>query len=396
MAGINYAYVFQDCRRRGRSSRSSSRALRGEREPGPLQRGNTIKIAKITTGGLGTYNRSTGFPSGSVDLDWGDLTFTMDRGIELNIDAQGRRRGELRSHRFYGLGTLQKDKIAPEVDAYRFSAIFKPREPGAQEPRLHRLGFRRLLPDQDHIKATSPSSARNEQLDCYLLLRRGRPRSISRPRSTAPSPWLASPLAGFTTEVKSLDGIPLIRVPTARFKSAFTFSATDGYSDATGTMNLNWVIVARRAVIAVVKTDKVRVFTPEQNQDADAWKIQTRKYHDCWVPDNKLSAVYVNYALTTPVALTGTFAAGSASNTTKCTITGATAGNSIYYSLTDAAVTTVHQNDVIDVTALTAYVSGANTAATTASQFFNIYELDATKHVVRFVSHDIASGELGA
>lgn len=395
MAGINYAYVFQTAADESIVPELTSRAFEANANQVRYNGGNTIKLAKVTTGGLGTYNRSTGFPSGSVDLDWETLTFSMDRGIELNIDAQDVDEANFVPTASMVLGTLQKDKIAPEVDAYRFSAIFK-RANQALKSRGYTVSasdvFTQIKTD---IKAIQSVIGENEQLDCYLSYDAADAldKSSEIDRSL---PMVDFAAGGITTKVKSLDGIPLIRVPTARFKSAFTFSATDGYSDATGTMNLNWVIVARRAVIAVVKTDKVRVFTPEQNQDADAWKIQTRKYHDCWVPDNKLSAVYVNYALTTPVALTGTFAAGSATNTTKCTVTGVTTGNSLYYSLTDAAVTTVHQNDVINVTALTAYTSAANTAATTASKFFNIYELDATNHVVRFVSHDIASDELGA
>ena len=50
----------------------------------------------------------------------------------------------------------------------------------------------------------------------------------------------------------------------------------------------------QRAPIAVSKTDKVRVFTPDVNQKADAWKIDYRKYHDLWIPKNRFAAIRVN------------------------------------------------------------------------------------------------------
>jgi hypothetical protein len=395
MAGINYAYVFQTAADESIVPELTSRAFEANANQVRYNGGNTLKIAKVTTGGLGTYNRSTGFPSGTVDLDWETFTFSMDRGIELNLDAQDVDEANFIPTASMVLGTLQKDKIAPEVDAYRYSSIFA-RANQALRSRGYTVAAASVFTQiKTDIKTIQSVIGENEQLDCYISYDAADAldKSTEIDRSL---PLVGFTAGGITTEVKSIDGIPLIRVPTSRFKSAFTFSATDGYSDATGAMELNWVIVARRAVIAVVKTDKVRVFTPDQNQAADAWKIQTRKYHGCWITDNKLTAIYVNYKLTTPVALTGTFAAGSATNTTKCTVTGVTTGNSLYYSITDAQLTDVYQNDVVDPDDLTAYVSAANTAATTATKFFNIYELDATNHVVRFVSHDIASNELGA
>ena len=35
-------------------------------------------------------------------------------------------------------------------------------------------------------------------------------------------------------------------------------------------------------------------FTPDQNQDADAWKMNYRRFHDVWTMDNKQEFVYAN------------------------------------------------------------------------------------------------------
>ena len=99
--------------------------------------------------------------------------------------------------------------------------------------------------------------------------------------------------------MKIFNDVPVIDVPSARFKTAYTFNAgetTDkgGFEAASGALEMNWIIITRRAPIAVVKTDKIRIFAPDVNQNADGWKLDYRKYHDLWVKDNALDGIMVN------------------------------------------------------------------------------------------------------
>ena len=48
------------------------------------------------------------------------------------------------------------------------------------------------------------------------------------------------------------------------------------------------------AALPIKKHAPVRVFTPEQNQDKDGWKFQTRIYHDIFVPKNKTVGIYLH------------------------------------------------------------------------------------------------------
>ena len=54
------------------------------------------------------------------------------------------------------------------------------------------------------------------------------------------------------------------------------------------------LICPRTAPVAVSKTDNVKIITPENNQFADAWDIDYRKYHDLFVPDNKKAVIAVS------------------------------------------------------------------------------------------------------
>ena len=67
-----------------------------------------------------------------------------------------------------------------------------------------------------------------------------------------------------------------------------------GFEAAEDAQDINWIICPRTAPIAVSRTDKVRIFDPETFQKKRAWAADYRKYHDLWVPDNKLAAMWVN------------------------------------------------------------------------------------------------------
>ena len=58
------------------------------------------------------------------------------------------------------------------------------------------------------------------------------------------------------------------------------------------------MIVHPSAVTAMSKIDNVRVFDKAENQLADAYKYDYRRYHDLWVLKMKELGVY---AVSTPV-----------------------------------------------------------------------------------------------
>lgn len=81
---------------------------------------------------------------------------------------------------------------------------------------------------------------------------------------------------------------------TTKQGAIVTTNLTGGSTVAAGGRNINWIICPQNAPIAISKTDKIRIFDPNTNQNADAWKLDYRKYHDLWIPDNQMAAVYVN------------------------------------------------------------------------------------------------------
>jgi len=351
--------------------------------------GNKIKVPKITVEGMGNYSRSSGFPDGAVAVDWEERTLTQDRGKEFNLDSQDYDETNFVAGAGVILGEFQKTKVVPEVDAYRFSKIFALANAGLRSGSYTPAAGTIYGQLMDDIEAIQDVLGENEPL--VIAISYGAANVLDKSDDIEKHISIDDFANGsLQTKVRSLNGIPMFRIPGDRFKTSYSFSATNGFAATAVAMKINWIIASRAAIIAIVKTDKVRTFNPDANQEMDAWKVQVRKYHDLWILDNKLPCVWVSYTPISAPALSATIAQGSASGTTKATITAGT-GNTLGYSKSASELTTVKYNDV--PTGLTAYTSAADISIT-AGQYLNLYELDAQGHVVKFLSHLSASGEI--
>ena len=117
--------------------------------------------------------------------------------------------------------------------------------------------------------------------------------------------------------VEYFDGMEVVRVPKPRFNvdptiattgiilndgttsgqtgGGFKFAASDSYG-------INFLIVHPSAVCQVVKHALPKIFSPEINQSADAWKFQYRIYHAAQVYANKTTGIYCHRAATANAA----------------------------------------------------------------------------------------------
>lgn len=263
--------------------------------------GKDIKVPSITTSGMGDYDRDTGFVQGSVNLGFETLTMTMDRGRTFSLDAMDVDETNFLMNAAAVAGVFQREQVIPEIDAYRYSKLYAIAKAG-----------NRLSTDYTPARATMLDALRadiaamqdviGEDVGLVITLN-GKAAAILDTVSDI-SKYVS--VADFrqgnvNLKVKTLDEIPVRRVPSVRMKSAYVFNdgttegqTAGGFKADTGAVQINWIICAQTAPIAVSKTDKLRIFEPGVNQSKDAWKIDYRKYHDLWFTKNKLPALMVN------------------------------------------------------------------------------------------------------
>ena len=363
--------------------------------------GSTVKIPVMSLQGYGNYSRTTGFVSGAVTLTYQDFTLTQDRGRSFSVDVMDidETGGLVEAGAI--IGEFQRTKAAPEIDAYRYSKLWDYAY-GKGNIESYTPAKATIYSElQDNISALRDVIGDSEPLVIYMRV----PVATILNQSTEISHDL--PVNDFMrgavqTKVKSIDGIPIIEVPTARFKTEYTFydgstggQEAGGFVVASLAANMNWIITAQRGPIAVVKHSAMKIFPAAVNQSTDGTLVQMRAYHDIWVPTNKLDGLYISYTAIDAPALTATVAVGTGTGNTKFTAT-AGSGNTLGYIL-GAASPGAKYFDLIDgfTGAVEPYTSGADIAAT-AGQILTMCKVNAEGRIIELKEVTLASGDISS
>lgn len=281
----------------------------------------TVYIPDITLSGLGQYDRALGFPEGSATLTWTPYALSQDRGIEIPIDNMDDEEtaGVLASNL---LLLNEKKSVIPEVDAYRLSTL-------AGKAKTVVVG---VLTDNHILElfAAADKALEDEEVgleDVVYFVSTELNQKLK--TSTELSRLISNAemkIGDITLTVKTFDSRPIVVVPPTRFKTLYTFytgresgTAQFGFASATNSAAINLMAVHYNAALPIKKHAPVRVFTPEQNQDKDGWKFQTRIYHDIFVPKNKTGGIYLHRKPATDITITfdknATVASGAVSGT---------------------------------------------------------------------------------
>lgn len=354
--------------------------------------GNSVKIAKLSVGGYGTYNRDTGYPAGAATLAWGTYDLTMDRGIKFNVDVmdEDETMGTLSAANI--IAEFGKNQEAPEIDAYRYSSIVKAiladtttAHYGYYTPVVATV----LSQFNSDIGTVRASCGRSVQL--YAFMSESAFTVLS--NSTQLSKSLETQMAGefqIQTDVYSVNGVKIIPVPDDRLKSEYAFSATNGFSAKSWAQQINWVIVSPDATVAFAKHSKMKVIGADMNPAADADLVTARLYHDCWTFENKLNMVYISMTASTIQTIDqigGDVDAesGNIEITLGTAFSGRDTGHKFYYLDTDAAtaVAAPAVYDIIDVSAWTEITVATEVNVTvTATHICRIAMLDENGRVL--------------
>lgn len=261
--------------------------------------GDEVKIPKISTSGLGDYDRDKGFTQGSVTLSYETMKMTQDRGRTFQLDAMDVNETNFIASAGHVMGEFQRLQVAPEIDAYRYSTIAAKAAANGLKTETTITADNIILTLLNDIAQIRDKTGYGAELVISMsglmmpLLEQAKEFQRTLPVSDFKK-------GEINMKVRSLDGCPIVLVPSARMKTAYEFyDGTSGQEQggfaATGSAkNINWLIMPRTTPIAVSKTDVTRIFDPMTNQQAHAWKIDYRKYHDIWIPENQLAAVLVN------------------------------------------------------------------------------------------------------
>ncbi len=297
---FEYASVFMEELDSQLVEKSTTGWMEGNAGQVQYNGGAEVKIPKMQMSGLGDYDRDGGFAKGAVTVTYETRKLTQDRGRTFQLDAMDVDETNFAATAGAVMREFQNTKVIPEIDAYRYSKIAelaktagKIKEYTAAVDTI----FENLMNDMTAIRDAVGDGceliiAMSAKVAGMLDLAKGGTNVLESGVFQQGSAEL---------KVKEIDGCPIIRVPSARFQTKYDFmdgvteNETDGgFAKAEDAKGINWIIMVKSAPVAISKTDVTRIFDPMTNQNANAWKIDYRKYHDIWITDNGMDGILVN------------------------------------------------------------------------------------------------------
>lgn len=256
---------------------------------------NEIIIPKIDMDALGDYDRSSGYTNGDVTLTNETVKFNYERGRMFSVDAMD---NEETAGIAYGklASEFIRTKVAPEGDAFRFatyagtSGISKVATPAT------------LSTGADVISALRAATNKMDEDEVayerrYLFITPTLKGLIDDLDTTKSKEVLSRfeqvilvPQTRFYTAIDMLDG-----KSTNETKGGYKRHAKGSETGDTNGADINFMVIQKDAVMQYNKHIAPKVITPEQNQDADAWKFGYRKYGLADVYENKVAGIYLHH-----------------------------------------------------------------------------------------------------
>lgn|GEM_PF-7020709 len=270
------------------------------------QGGKTVNVPKLTMQGLGTVAGCT-VPDGEYTFEYEPFTLQWDRGRKFSIPRYAVNETNFALTVGNILSTFLKQKVVPEIDKLRLSTAATKAITAGNVTYGGASGLTNplasLLADiasvQDKI---------GEDVQLYI------PVSQTVKSQIMASSEIVKYLSVRDFEIRSvnlqMDAINdqyLIGCPSSYMKSAFTAydGTTTGQEDggvvpASGASDINWLIIAGDACIALAYPRVEKVIDPDVNQAGDCWIVMFRAYHGLIIPDNKVDGIWVNVKADTP------------------------------------------------------------------------------------------------
>jgi hypothetical protein len=261
--------------------------------------GKEVKLPTISLKGLADYDRDEGYSDGAVTFAYQTVQLSKDRGRRFRLDSVDVNEESFSIVAATIAEEFQRTKVIPEIDAYRYSKL--------SDLAGNKHYGDALTASNVFGKLTAQLSEVLEETggegELVVVISRKAYNTLMASSEVQKTLDVGSFVQGeLNTEVKTFNGAAIIPVPAARMKSAYSFNndETGGFTPEDGALDINWIILPKDAAVAISKTDNVKIITPEQNQFADAWDVDYRKYHDIFLPESRVDSVAVSFVQTEP------------------------------------------------------------------------------------------------
>lgn len=251
----------------------------------------TVIIPDVDFQGLADYDRNTGFTRGAITVSNNSYTMSMDRARSLQIDREDMDESGIASLAGKILGEYVRTKVVPECDAYVISKLA-----GLAATRANLVEGDVAAPYSvltELINQVRATVGFDEELVAFIDS--GMYAALQNSNEISRMLTVSDFKQGeINLKVTSLNGVALIPVVSERMKTAYTFNsgAAGGFAPLGNAREVYMLVAPKSGAHLVKKTEQMRIFTPEQNIDADAYKFDYRIYYDVFVKKSGLDAIW--------------------------------------------------------------------------------------------------------
>ncbi len=253
----------------------------------------TVKIPEIDFVGLVDYDRDNGFNRAAVTVAHEAYTMSMDRARSIQIDREDMDETGVASLAGKILGEYVRTKVAPECDAYVLSKLAGVANAAGNTVAWDAANpykvFNELMTSVQNVAGFDEELVAFVDGKAYAALMN----SPELTRSITTSDFKQGEV---NMQVKSLNGVVLIPATSDRMKSAYSFKdIAGGFIPDDAAKDIHMLVLPKKAASLVKKTEKMRVFAPEENQTADAYKFDYRIYYDLFVKKSHLNTIWGSF-----------------------------------------------------------------------------------------------------
>lgn len=253
----------------------------------------TVKIPRLTLGGYKEHSRSGGWNRQDLSNDFEIKTLEHDRDVEFYVDSMD----VDETNQIVSTGnitnTFEEEHSIPELDAYRFSKLYneyvttfsKTADVEVLSEANILTKFDKMMEDMDD--AGVPEDGRILYVTATVKTMLKTAENVARQIIVN-----GSNDGAINRSVRSLDGVKIVSVPKARFKTQYDF--TDGFVPAAGAKQINMALIHPRSVIATEKHSAIYLWAPGSHTGGDGYLYQNRRYGDLFLIENKLDGVKIN------------------------------------------------------------------------------------------------------
>lgn len=251
----------------------------------------TVIIPDVDFEGLADYDRDSGFSRGAITVSNNSYTMNMDRARSLQIDREDMDETGIANLAGKILGEYVRTKVVPECDSYVLSKLA-----GLAATRSNLINGDVTKPYEalcSLINEVQKQAGYDEELvafvDSAMYAAFQNSTEISRIMDITDFKQ-----GDISLKVKSINGVAIIPVVSERMKTGYTFNNTGagGFTPLENAKEIYMLVCPKNGAHLVKKTEQIRVFTPEQNIDADAYKFDYRIYYDVFVKKSGLDTIW--------------------------------------------------------------------------------------------------------